>query len=228
VGTADSGFWLDDETYGYVNNEVGQPIVMIGSPGSVPEPRPAFGQALAATVQEASGTNQLSITVIQDNPWQEGSLIVIAQATARDRAETGYLFAVRRVNPEVSWQEAELNARLLAEIPGYPGDARLLGPLFSSQRRWLTLPIYPQSGGSEDLFIYDLQREETALIARMTTTNGFVGPSYDWSADGQWLARPVGGGIDMVAPGFEGAGGPVRRVFLRDGDYCSAVAWVRR
>jgi hypothetical protein len=56
----------------------------------------------------------------------------------------------------------------------------------------------------------------------------WLGLSYDWSEDGEWLAWPVPGGVTVMAPAYRDGGAPYRLFIPAEQARCSMAVWVDR
>jgi hypothetical protein len=106
-----------------------------------------------------------------------------------------------------------------------------VAPLVSPDGRWLTLTLWQgeRIERRRVFLLYDLRRQETRLLSTTESSDdSFLAMNFDWSADGEWLARLTDGAVDLIRPGLEREGGPYRRVAFHDYESCSYVAWINR
>ena len=70
--------------------------------------------------------------------------------------------------------------------------------------------------------IYDLD-EKKFQSYRLNNTTQFPYPTFDWSADENWLVIPEDRALHLVAPAYE-----YQQIIFHDLNGCNLVAWINR
>jgi len=231
VGRAWAPVWLDDQTYAYVPYS---DQVRLGSLWAAPvdgsEPKRLVpAEDLLGAVPAGLGGRRVTISWAFPHPMDETQLLV----GARSQSGGGQLlFLVERATPELPWLEASPSVTFVehfAEAVNVDWIGGWFGAqdVFSPDGRWLFLPVGPPEASGGGIVLYDLSNREVVLQSRAEMVGGgFLGQTYDWSPDGEWLARPVAGMIDVLAPGYEVDGRPYRRLIVHDFEGCTQAVWV--
>jgi Tol biopolymer transport system component len=169
---------------------------------------------LLAALPQTDRPPQLFIRYVVPRPGNPDLLFaLLADRMGRE----AYVFSFNR-------QSGEITLRL--QTKAYD-EGHSLG--FSPDGRWLvatgfdvdTLGSEPSSSGSLHLHDIDQNRTETFVV---NTPSAFAWGTYDWSADGQWLATIVGDRVvNLTAPAHD-----YQTIIPRDFGVCSTIAWINR
>lgn len=212
-------FWLDEKTYGYVRfaseagTDSGEEVIIASTEDD--EPRRLFGtDDLLAALPQADRPPQLFIRYVVPRPTNPDLLFaLLADRMGRE----AYVFSFNR-------QSGEIDLRLRSTA--YDGSHSLD---FSPDGRWLLVTGFDVSAaGSEgsnsvSLHLHDIDQNWTETFV-VNYPSAFAWGTYDWSADGQWLATIVGDRIvNLMAPAHD-----YQTIIPRDFGVCSTVAWVNR
>ena len=236
VGRAWAPIWLDNETYAYVPY-AGE--VRLGSLYAAPvvggEPQQLVpAEDLTAALPAGLAGRRPAVSWALPHPQDENQLLV----AARNQARGGQLlFTIERAAGETSWLDASLTVTFVehfeeTENTDWIGGWFDVQGVVSPDGRWLLLPLEEPASSDGGIFdggtlIYDLQNREPALQSHAgTTSSGFLGPTHSWSPNGAWLARPVAGMVDVIAPAFRVDGRPYRQLIVHDFDACVQALWV--
>lgn len=210
-GGGDLPFWVDDETYGFVNttsmSDASQVIVL----ASVADDSPtivATTADLLATVNENKRPFRLSIRFVYAHPHDPNLLFVVANSRL-----DSYLFII------------DLKNGLIENPFQFPSaQSQFFG--LSPNGRHLLLSGGPPKDftGPQDVityYLYDITRNKTQTF--ITSVPGFAASySFDWSADGSWLALTMNdGAISLVAPEYN-----YQYLLQHDKGECSSLAWL--
>lgn len=222
VGRGYSAFWLNNEIYGVVEQRSpgAAEAVWLSRVGEDEPERWLPAEMLAEALPEGHSAYSLGIAFAFAHPLAENRFVLVASTNQGTE-----LFLIGRDSEAEDWLESEPVVRHLDTIPVQPTGAPMPGDIAKSGRPWLALPL---TGDGTGFWLYDLVAEETLLEVREGAGPGFYLQSYDWSADGVWLARPAGGALDLIAPGFKVDGRPYRQYIFHDYGGCSAVGWLNR
>lgn len=218
-------FWADEQTYGYIqmNNLSGvesfQQIVLATTTDDGPQDGPQDGphpapqplldtNDLLQAIPEASRPFRLAIRYVLPHPTQPDWLVVMATSRAED-----FFFLV-------NWREnvIEHRLRIAHSSPHYVG--------FSPDGRYLIATGAPEDSifAPQNVLVYFLHdiaanTTETYLAGAYTSIPAFT---FDWSADGRWLAQIMNNGvINLVAPDYD-----YQTLIVHDNGNCSSLAWV--
>lgn len=212
-----SPFWLDEQTYGYVQGA---------------DPRRANDLVLRRVADQSART-LVSASDLQAAlpPERQGNGLVIVQAVPLpDRPEAllvltagrpfpaGSIFEITRPDPAVDWWASEITItwRSTSDDLSYGGGATV-----TPDGRWLD--AYVLSGESRRQVFYNLAQDELALRSVVNERSLFQ--SVDYSADGQWLVRLHAGYLELLHPGRDEI---YREAVFYDYDECTAVVWANR
>lgn len=206
-------FWLDAQTYGYVHvaqgfvGEAQQEIFLASTADDVPRLILTTDDLLAA-IPEAERPFRLSIRYVLAHPIDPDLLVVMATSRTEN-----VLFVV-------NWQDSLVETRL--RLP--PHNYHFFG--FSPDGRYFVATGAPEADSTapQDVIVYhlhDLARRETHTY--VAGSSAFIPTfSFDWSADGEWLALVLNDGvISLVAPDYG-----YQHLILHDYGSCSSLAWV--
>jgi hypothetical protein len=151
------------------------------------------------------------------NPADPNSLAVIAVSSRRETsftpppANTAYVFLVNRKSGEISlrWQIDQLYT----------------GLEFSPDGRWLMATAFEWDRGRWSLHLHDMEQNQTRTF---TSGNVFTPypnalPTYDWSADGQWLLLVDDGVMTLIAPAYD-----YQKPIVPASPGCVFAAWINR
>ncbi|MCI0647569.1 MAG: hypothetical protein L0346_22130 [Chloroflexi bacterium] len=209
LGQGAGPFWLDEHSYGYLR-PAGRPTeVVMAAPGDEGGTLLTAADLLAAA-PEADPAAGLVLRQVAASPTHPDQLFILAAAfeprllvTSR---QVTFLFAYDRRTSEIEqrWQ--------LAGGKGYGTLA------FDPGGRWLVLAAFDRTETRRFLYLYDV------VDGRLETVRPLAAglfPSYDWSADGEWLAVMDGGLLNLQAP-TAGAS----HYLIPAGAGCKFVAWI--
>jgi hypothetical protein len=92
---------------------------------------------------------------------------------------------------------------------------------FSPDGRWWTLSTHADPGVGPEwaLYLHHIESNRTRLLAFNPIP--YVGHSYDWSADGQWLLKVDSGTISLIAPAHD-----YQELILINPSMCTSAVWV--
>ncbi|MCL4267424.1 MAG: hypothetical protein KJ069_29875 [Anaerolineae bacterium] len=203
VGVGERPFWLNNETYGYLQTgEMGWQAWVTAVVGE-DTPRPLFSaEDLLATIPQAQRPESLSIITPRVAPDQPGQLYVQA-----DAGSLTYLFSIT-LNPDQTQAET---FTLLHQLP------RNSWYDLSPDGRWLS--IFEGSRDGFDGVLLTLQNLQTGA-PRMMPSLSPSGSILSWSQDGRWYVRVGDGILALGAPdtGYE-------RYIFHDFGNCSQAYW---
>ncbi|HUM67420.1 MAG TPA: hypothetical protein PLK31_01070 [Chloroflexota bacterium] len=206
-------FWVDEETYGYIqiDNLSGveniQKIVLATTADDVPQPLLDTNDLLQA-IPEVSRPFRLAIRYVLPHPTQADWLVVMATSRAEN-----FIFLV-------NWRENVIEHRFnfVHSSPHYVG--------FSPDGRYLIATGAPEDSffAPQNVLVYFLH--DIAANTTETYMAGAYAPipafTFDWSADGRWLAQVMNNGvINLVAPDYD-----YQTLIVHDNGNCSSLAWV--
>lgn len=232
VGRAWAPVWLDDEVFAYVPYS---DQLRLGSVWAAPADggeaqRLVPAEDLTAALPAGLGGRQVVISWVLPHPLDENQLLV----GARSQSGGGQLLFSAERAAGISWLDAPLTVSFIEHFPeantfewlgGWYGALDFVSP----DGRWLLLPLGSSESGDAGIRLYDLLHEEAALRSRSGSVGGgLLGQAHSWTRDGQWLARPLAGMIDVIAPGFQDEGRPYRRLIAHDFEGCAQAVWVDR
>lgn len=217
VARGNTPFWLDDETYGYLS----EGTVFLAQPTDDRQKVLLTTEHLLAAIPEGGPGYGGSLNGIEAAPDGSGSLIFSVNG-----GNSGDNYLILLNGPDTHrWQRGDRARKDLTVLlqtgadiypPPYSG--------FSPDGRWFAARTRGNRGQEPQLLIYDLQAPDQGPRLRLPATRFFE--SYDWSADGRWLARPMSNYVLLAAP----ESGTFRYVFaphsFNDWSECSSVAWI--
>lgn len=243
-GLVSRPFWLDNETAGYLEAQwrYAQIPVFNATDSSTTIRRRVRGERefrVQSVVTGQEGRVLAAVDLLEElgqkppdlemiwaapHPLRGDAFLALAMAP---EPGSGYLFEIAKPAGSL-WTESDPEIRLLTEISVTASDWSLES-LVSPGGRWLTFVIWGwdpvREEGVDRVWVYDLEEEHAALFAygyypegRML--NDRVG-LYDWSPDGEWLARLIDGAVDLFAPASE-----TRMLIPHDFERCTSVAWI--
>jgi hypothetical protein len=91
---------------------------------------------------------------------------------------------------------------------------------FSPDGKWVTIQSTDHSGTRSQLYLYNLANDQV-IVSNITPLSG--NPSYDWSADSQWVVRPESGYLHLLAPRYG-----YQRLVVHEYPRCNFAAWINR
>jgi hypothetical protein len=216
VGTGYAPFWLDESTFGYIwqiplsSDSSRHELVLMSTTDETPQPILSQSELQLALPEENSFTVP-RMRYVMPHPHQPGLLFIVAMGS--DRQVFIFSYDV---------QTDDLQFLLDTGL----GDGHSVG--FSPDGRFLVV-TGPDNGQGvfenrrNDIYLYDL---ETNQIQTFAGTNPGFAPAntYDWSADGQWLAiTQENQTMALVAPAYD----YVQFIPHNLGD-CGNVAWLNQ
>ncbi len=206
-------FWADEQTYGYVqmNNlsdvESIQQIVLALTTDDLPQSLLDTNDLLQA-IPQAFRPFHLAIRYVLPHPTEQDWLVVMATSRAEN-----FIFLV-------NWRQNMIEYRLhfVHSSPHYVG--------FSPDGRYLMATGAPEDNifAPQNVLVYFLHdiaanTTETYLAGASTSIPAFT---FDWSADGRWLAQIMNNGvINLVAPDYD-----YQTLIVHDNGNCTSLAWV--
>lgn len=209
----DLPFWVDEQTYGYVQmvNSVGgetdQQVILASTRDDVPR-RIVGTEEMLLALPEESRPFRLAISTVLAHPTRPEWLVVVATSRAED-----YIFLV-------NWQDGMIDYRLQFKhiTPQYFG--------FSPDGRYLIATGAPADSffAPQNVFVYFLHditanKTETFMAGSYASVPAYT---FDWSADGRWLAQIMNNGIiNLIAPDYG-----YQTLIVHDNGNCSSLAWV--
>jgi hypothetical protein len=209
----DAPFWIDDETYGYLQTipttvaDSEQQVMIATTADDMPQRILGTAELLAALPEGARPLN-LSIRYILPHPQRPEWLVVMATSRAQD-----FIFLV-------NWREGIIENRLQfnhisPHYLGFSPDGRYLVTTGAPQDVFLTPP------GVFVYYLHDLVANQTRTFMAGSSVS-IPAFTFDWSADGRWLAQVMNNGIiNLVAPDYN-----YQTLIVHDHGSCSALAWV--
>lgn len=195
-------FWVTNDTYGFVQttnrslSEFEQQLVLAATVDDIPHLVLTTADLLAA-IPQAPPPSFLSIGYVLPRPGQPEWLALAAG---------DYLFLV-------NWRDRIIENRLTT-------NGTLLG--FSPDGRYLV-----GLGGWAEFVLHDIDANQTdSYVGGASGFYGFYSAySFDWSADGRWLAHIMDNTfaqvINLVTPGED-----YQKLIVHDNGRCSSLAWV--
>ena len=231
VGRAWAPVWLDDEVYAYVpySDQVRSGSLWAARVDDG-EPQPLVPvDDLTAALPAALEGREVNVSWALPHPLDESQLLV----SARSQSEDGQMLFIAEREAGVPWFEVPLAISFVEHFPeavsfegrisSWYGALNIVSP----GGRWLLMSLGAPESGNPGLLLYDLVNQEIVLRSNAgTISGGLLGPTFSWSRDGEWLARPALDMIDVLAPGYKVDGRPYRRLIVRDFDACGQVVWV--
>ena len=223
-------FWLDDETFGFVDGGRRGPrhpyVYIMDVRSGEMSLLLTSDRALAAIPEErqpATLPPTLRFLALLPHPTDPNSVLALAAPHAGHGER--YLLEVRRTHEQESWAGVETEVSLLA---GFEGLVRKdwRDVAYTLNGRWLTVAVrgYAPRDGVR-LLMYDLEARRFAFKSAAPGDGSILAHHGDWSAGGDWFARPVEGRIDLIAPGVTVDGRPARHAIFHAFERCTAVAW---
>jgi hypothetical protein len=198
-----SPFWLDNDTFAYIQQEGNGPMETAGSALIQVTGDPPSGIDLrhSRVVIQASSlgnalTNEgpppdLTITLAAADPGQNGLWYIVASGNDDDGRENDYLFAVEG--------RSGINS-LVVDL----GDQQIAAPLYLNETgdtlSFLTFQRGSTTSGGWQLWVVDLKTPTGPQVIRTyQSESGY----YDWSADGQWLLIAEDNLLRLTAPAYD-------------------------
>ncbi|MCA9940521.1 MAG: hypothetical protein KC418_17910 [Anaerolineales bacterium] len=205
AGTGLLPFWLDAQTFGYIRLEMGrdtpQPRIYLGTVDT-PQPQPWLEPETWLSLLPGDAATAA---------WEPAGLWV-------DNANGAYLLLDLRQAADESRHILLLVERRSKAVSLLPGAyAQVTDAKFSPAGNWLALA---QQDDTTHLVIYDLPQGRP--LRHFTPSDASVADSFDWSADGYWLARGETHYLALYAPAFD-----YQQVLVPDLDFCNTAVWVR-
>lgn len=217
VARGSTAFWLDHETYGYLSDGTvflakrtdDRPMALLTTEhllAAIPEAGPGYGGSLNG-IEAAPGGSGTLIFSVNGGISGDNYLILLDGHDTR-RWQSG--------GPVVEDLSVLLQTGADIYPPPYSG--------FSPDGRWFAVRTRGNRRQDPELLVFDLKSLDPDPRLRLSATRFFE--SYDWSADGRWLARPMSNYVLLVAP----EGPTLRYLFAPSGfddwSECSSVAWI--
>ena len=213
-------FWYDEETIGLIQN--GEAVVMRRLEDE------AFRSLVNIEMLAQAADRRLPVAPAAAIHWVQP--VPRSSAAPVDAAET-LLFVVAVSWPAQTWPEHELllvraggdgallDITPLLIVPAW--SVQMPHAILSPSGRWLALNVAPDVGADVRFVIYDLVAGIVRADEELPAFPTFH--SYDWTADGRWLARSGGDRLELIAPRADGE--LYRRFVTVDGLHCGSVAW---
>jgi hypothetical protein len=217
LGSGRHPFWLDEMTYGYINNN--EEIILADSSDDRVIAILTHRDLLDAIGSES--VLSLSIEDIEAERSGSGSL-AINTITEMDEAAATHILTYNGFTGEL---------RSIAQFD----DVSAGTPRFSSGGKWLTVRTYEALGrdGSEpwSIYVFDsAEGKEKYIFRDSERLLGFENhPAYDWSADGRWLLRTFRGYLLLTDTFVQVADGSAsNRIIISPQPICGSVAWMNQ
>lgn len=221
-------FWLDDETVGYVRQEVmGNRHTLMALDLATDERREIItSDDLADAAGPSHRGESFRISLVRLDPSRPGSLLITAVGASNP--PRSHLFTTSLSDEVPALSSASPRLRLLETFAGTVETEFWTGSLASNDR-YLLLPVHNYAERTESrTYVYDFQAQEIVL----STVGGLgdypLSGEGHWSADGRWLVRSLEQSIDIIAPGLTRDEQPFRRLIFHDFDRCQVATWVNR
>ncbi len=206
VGVGSEPFWLDNETYAFVNDRDNSILMMASIKDNNPEQLLEVAD-LASLLPEIEADDLLLNEAFTDSFAPDLIYLIVA-----NRLENiDYVFTL-------DWRTGETNLALTAE-KSYGG---LSFHSFSPDHHWLLLRAIGTSAGPPrtffEIFLYNTESQE---VLRYNLVDNIILPNRGWSNNGRWLvylgrdflmfSAPEHGYDHIVPHGFKD---------------CTSVAWI--
>ncbi len=223
IGEGRAPFWLDDETYGYVRQEsttliTGTSEVIIAS--IVDDvPRVLLDSASLAAVLPGDEQRQTEYSYVTVNPGDANLLLITVYAYDPTSLALGgppsgsvfnLLFDRRSKEIRRQWQSSF--------------DPTFYTASFSPDGRWLLMDDLDRTRSMWSIHVYDVNGGDAKTFTfALPANSSYAFPTYEWSADGRWLAILSDGILHLVAPDHD-----YQHSALPDSPGCIFAAWVNR
>ncbi|MCI0395572.1 MAG: hypothetical protein L0332_05290 [Chloroflexi bacterium] len=208
VGSGNNGFWLDDETYGYIHLAEGPELEVVTA--SVDDDRPHVilrSSELLEVLPPEERPEQLLIGYVLINPANLNDWLVVADSDGEAQPAGRYYFLFN--NQEAPGKEA------LSLIYQSGGNVFVE---FAPNGRWLTIyNYYSLDSHGGEVALLDWQTGQIETIGTFSMAASWPGA---WSADGQWYVLMQRDYLTLVAPAYN-----YQRLFFQDLGYCHQVTW---
>jgi len=222
IGTGFSPFWLDNETYGYVRQGVSDTSIreiVIASVTNDEAQVLLTLEDLLETVPADHRPDKPSIARIAVNPSDANLLGVLVSDLSY--YYKSYVFLYKR--SEDPSQAGDVSLRL--EV-----DDILWGLFFSPDGLRLMAGRHEDERRVWELHVHDIDQNQTRTFtsdfSAFESWESFIGlTGYDWSSDGEWLAKINDGAIDLIAPAYDYAQ-EIEHDF--PSQTCPIVAWTSK
>jgi hypothetical protein len=214
VDTGFAPFWLTDEMFGYIT-VVDDPVnpvqeLRIGRVDDLQTHALIASTNLLHAIPEEERPVRLTMRYALANPANPNMLAVVGSYL-----QDGYVFTVDRVSGEVELRmQAELQPQHLF---GFSPDGRFMVLSATPEGERNSMGIY------NAVYVHDLAAHETEIFE--TGLSSFMPAfTFDWSADGNWLAFSYGDGfVWLYAPEYD-----YQELLTHDFGECTSLAWVNR
>lgn len=212
VGKGYVPFWLDNEWVGYVTQRpeskgaAGQAVEVVSLRGDVPRTL-LTSDNLRQALPSPERPRRVHILYVGSSPANPGLLFLLTLDP-----DTGGmpLFSFDR-------DTGEITARALTVQGG------MLSLSFSPDGRWLLITSVDAESGEPVVYLHDIFRNETEQFPGRTLSSAPL-MTYDWSADGRWLAILTDSeAVILVAPAYG-----YKTVRFHGRQACHSVAWLNQ
>jgi hypothetical protein len=213
--------WLDSQTFAYLTEESvsGYATVMV---------QDVEGHSSVLVERDQVSSSLLdgrAVRVIQGAAAAATPDRLFLVAQAGTQIQESYVLAVPRPATG-SWIAAEPQmTEIVAKTLGTASPPLLPE---APAGRWLVVTL--EGTGFRPVPVYwlvDLLGEH-APVSVNGVEQSWIGPNYDWTGDGAWLAWPVPGGVNLMAPAYRSGGEPYRLFIPAEQGNCGMAAWVER
>jgi hypothetical protein len=218
VGRGFAPFWIDEQTYGYLQNIDGRSATNLLLANTDDDTRTTLLQTSALQAALPDDTLQsLVMRYALPHPTNPQILFVIAFDSGRRYA---HVFTFDRQTEEVSWLMA---SRIQARRREYQHELSVSG-----DGRYLVLSGFSNNNidslhVKNVLQVYDTQNNQTVPFIT-TSTNFNPISTYDWSQDGHWLSIILDvNQLALYAPEQD-----YLRIIAFDFDSCTSPVWVNQ
>lgn len=217
-------FWLDEGTFGYFTGSRNQ-----------------FLTAQLATVDDLEPTVLLTVDDLVSalpagySPLYLSFYDIIPLATDPNSAfvlahdsEGAHIFLLQKSDGQRAWRANAAEGRFhLSRLATLENHTFTEGaePHLTPDGRFLALPLIARDEMPYKTYLlFDWQAQVRVLLGPTRDVAVFV----DWSGDGEWLARPGDGFIDIIAPSLGETPTTYRQILFHEWQNCSTVFWLDR
>jgi hypothetical protein len=207
-----SPFWLDDETYGFVEL-FGQRVLIASTADDAPRTLLDIGR-LSSVLSDDLRQNPLTqLSISEAIPSRSDPDLILIRLYGYD-VNTGHLglFTIRGYILSYNLRTDQLETRI--------GYRNLVGvPASSPDQLWLAAETQEQLGGKTTLLVHDIEHNQTHIFPVFPTYTA----SARWSSDGRWLLAMSDGVLSLIAPQHD-----VQLNVVPDQPGCATAVWIDR
>lgn len=207
-----SPFWLDDQTYGFVEL-FGQRVLIASTADDVPRTLIDMDR-LSAVLSDDLRTNPLTqLSISEAIPSRNDSDLMLIRLYGYD-VNSGHLglFTIRGYILSYNLRTDQLEIRI--------GYRNLIGvPTPSPDQLWLAAETQEKLGGKTTILAHDIEHNQTHIFPIFPTYTA----SARWSSDGQWLLAMSDGVLSLIAPQHD-----VQLNIVPDQPGCATAVWLDR